>query len=199
MEEIEVKFLDIDKEALEKKLEEIGARKVGSYFYKRRIFDYPDLRLNSESSWLRLRDEGEKVTLSFKKRIGTTSDDGSTNDGGMQEIEIVVSDFDKTGDLLLALGFIEKFYQENKRERWVKDGVEFDIDTWPKLPTYLEIEAGSWEKIDETIEWLGLNPEDKKVFSTGQIYKMHGIRELDYQRMSFEGFVKKEHGTEDKS
>ncbi len=192
MEEIEVKFLNINKDELEKKLTDIGAQKAGEYFYRRRVFDYPDYRLNSVGAWLRLRDEGDKVTMSFKQRLGMTSHDGSSNDGGMQEIEVVVSDFDKTAELILALGFIEKFYQENKRTRWVKDGVEFDIDTWPELEPYLEIEAPSWEKVDEAIKLLRLNPGDKKVFSTHQIYKLKGINELEYQRIAFDGLIKKE-------
>jgi len=191
MEEIEVKFLNIDVKKLQDKLADIGAQKVREYFYRRRVFDYPDYSLNSKGAWLRLRDEGEKVTMSFKQRLGMTSHDGSSNDVGMQEIEIIVSDFDKTAELILALGFVEKFYQENKRTRWVKDDVEFDIDTWPELEPYLEIEAPSWEKIGEAIMMLGFNPEDKKIFSTHQIYKLKGINELEYQRIAFDGLVKK--------
>ncbi len=192
MEEIEVKFLNVDVPALEAKLAALGAQKAGEYFYRRRVFDYPDYRLNSAGAWLRLRDEGDKVTLGFKQRLGMTSQDGSSNDAGMREVEIVVSDFDKAAELILALGFIEKFYQENRRTRWIKDGVEFDIDTWPELEPYLEIEASSWEKIDEAVTMLDLNPEDKKVFSTHQIYKLKGINELDYQRIAFDELIKKE-------
>jgi adenylate cyclase class 2 len=192
MEEIEVKFLNVNPEELQKKLQDLGAQKVGEYFYRRRVFDYPDYRLNSNGAWLRLRDEGDKVTMSFKQRLGITAHDGSSNDGGMQEIEVVVSDFDKTAELILALGFVEKFYQENRRIRWLKDGVEFDIDTWPELEPYLEIEAPSWEKIDEAVGWLGFNPEDKKVFSTHQIYKLKDINELEYQRIAFDGLVRRD-------
>lgn len=191
MQEIEVKFLDINVDEIEKKLVQIGAVKVGEYHYRRRIFDYPDLRLDKANAWLRLRDEGEKITLSFKQRIGTKAHDGSANDEGMKEIEITVSDFEKTGVLIESLGFIEKYYQENKRTRWKKGDVEFDIDSWPKLPPYLEIEAPDMEQISHTIHELGLNPADQKIFSTNQIYHMHGIRELDYQRMAFDGFLKK--------
>ena len=65
------------------------------------MFDYPDWRLDKAASWLRLRDEGERITLSFKKRLGISTHDGTTNDAGMKEIEIEVSDFDKTAILLL--------------------------------------------------------------------------------------------------
>ncbi|MEK9147420.1 MAG: class IV adenylate cyclase [Patescibacteria group bacterium] len=191
MEEIEVKFLDINPEKIQEKLKDIGAEKQGEYFYRRRIFDYPDLRLDKEGAWIRLRDEGNKITLAFKKRIGIKAHDGKYSDSGMKEIEIEVSDFDKTGLLLEQLGFIEKFYQENKRIRWVKGDIEFDIDFWPKLNPYLEIEAPSWDKIDKAILLLGLDKKDKKIFSTQQVYRLKGINEIDYQKMTFGGFVKK--------
>lgn len=191
-EEIEVKFLDVDPGQIQKRLEAAGAKKIGEYFYRRQVFDYPGFPLNKKAAWVRLRDEGDKTMLTFKQRLGVTSHDGSTSDEGMKEVEIEVSDFKKTDDFLQSIGMIHKFYQENRRIRWVKDDIEFDIDTWPKLKPYLEIEAPMWEKIGEAIALLGLNPEEKKIFSTHQIYKMEGIYELDYSRMAFDGFIKRE-------
>ena len=191
MEEVEVKFLAINPKEIEKKLKKIGAKKVGQYFYRRRVFDYPDLRLDKQRAWIRLRDEGDRVTLTFKQRLGVISSDGQTSDKSMDEIEIVVNDFDKTGEFFAKIGFIEKFYEENKRIRYTKDKVEFDIDFWPELEPYLEIEAPTWKEIDKAIALLGLNPVDKKIFSTNQIYKLKGIKELDYQRITFDGLVKK--------
>lgn len=190
-EEIEVKFLNINVGAIEDKLKSIGAKKIGEYSYRRQIFDYPDYPLDKKGAWLRLRDEGDKITLSFKQRLGIEAHDGSVSDTGMEEIEITVSDFEKTKKLLLKIGLIEKFYQENKRIRWEKDGIEFDMDFWPQLEPYLEIEAKSWGEIDTAIGWLGLNPDEKKIFSANQIYKSKGINEIDYTRMTFDGFVKR--------
>ena len=190
-EECEVKFLDIDPDALQEKLVVIGATKTGEYFYRRRVFDYPDLRLNSQGAWLRLCDEGDRVTMTFKQRIGIKSHDGTQSDDSMEEIEVEVSNFERTALLLEKLGFIEKFYQENKRIRWTKENVEFDIDTWPQLKPYLEIEAPTWQEVDGAIQNLGLSPDDKKVFSTNQIYKLNGIDEIDYKRIAFDGFIKR--------
>ena len=192
MQEIEAKFLDIDSEKIQKKLEEIGAKKVGEYFYRRRVFDYPDWRLDKDHSWLRLRDEGEKITLSFKKRLGVDSSGVGVNDSGMEEVEIVVNDFDNTAELILKLGFIEKHYAENKRIRWEKDGIEFDIDTYPGINPYLEIESSTWGKVDEAIRFLELNPNDKKIFSGNQVYALNGIKVGELRRISFvEGLVKR--------
>lgn len=191
MQEIEVKFLNVDQDKLQIKLVEIEAQKAGEYFYRRRVFDYPDWRLDKAGSWLRLRDEGDRITLSFKKRIGVDTHDGTTNDTGMEEIEIRVNDFDRAAELILKLGFIEKHYAENKRIRWVKDNIEFDIDIYPELEPYLEIEAPTWEQINIAIKWLGFNPADKRVFSANQVYALKGIKVEEYTRLTFDGLVKR--------
>lgn len=190
MEEIEVKFLNVDKADIENRLSAIGANKVGEFFYRRQVFDFPGFTLDSQGAWVRLRDEGDRIALGFKKRIGMSKDGGS--DVGTEEVEVEVKDFDKTKLFLHRIGMIDKFYQENKRTRYEKDGVEFDIDEWPRLNPYLEIESDSWEKIDEAISWLGLDPADKKIYPTHEVYKLAGIRELDYIKMGFDEFVERD-------
>lgn len=190
MEEIEVKFLNVDKKTLEKKLVEIGAKKVGDYLYKRQVFDYPDLRLDAQGAWIRLRDEGDKITLSFKQRLGMQGNSG--NDLGMKEIEFCVDNFEETAKFLYELGLANKFFFENKRTRYEKDGIEFDIDEWPLLEPYLEIEADSWEDIGKAIGWLNLKKDNMKKFSTTQIYALKGIDDKDYSKLTFTEAVKKE-------
>ncbi len=189
--EYEVKFLDIDVPKLEEKLRSIGAEKVGEYFYKRTTFDFPDLNLKGKGAWLRLRDEGDRVTLTWKKRLGMKAHDGSASDEGMEEVEVVVSDFTQTATILRSIGMIDKFYQENRRTRYKKGVVEFDIDLWPRLKPYLEIEGPSWKDVEGAIVELGLDPKDKKIFSTNQIYSLNGIDEHDYIHMSFTEWIKR--------
>ncbi|MBI2054812.1 MAG: CYTH domain-containing protein [Candidatus Sungbacteria bacterium] len=191
MEEIEVKFLNIKKEEIERKLKSIGASKVGDFFYRRQVFDYPDFRLDKEAAWIRLRDEGNRITLGFKQRIGRQEDGLRGDDAGMHEIEFEVSNFDLTAEFLYKLGLVNKFYFENRRVRYMKDGVEFDIDEWPLLEPYLEIEAPSWGKVDEAINWLGLKKEDLKKFSTTQVYALKGINDKDYTKLTFDEAVKR--------
>src|SRR5665213_60675 len=166
MEEYEVKFLNIDPEALEAQIIGLGGSKLFDRMYRRAVFDYSDLRLDKVGAWVRVRDEGEKVTMSFKQRLGYDAAKPDQNDTGMTEEEIVVSDFETTCKILRHIGLTDKFLQENRRVRFMLGGVELDIDYWPKLNPYLEIEAKSWEAVDGAIKKLGLDPEDKKIFST---------------------------------
>jgi len=188
MQEYEGTWLDVDVASLEQKLEMLGAKKVGEYNYRRKVFDYPDLHLDKEGSWVRLRDEGEKITLTFKKRI---YGEGLGKDEGMIEHEVQVSDFDTTANILKSIGLTEKFYLENKRVRWELDGTEFDFDTWPLLNTYLEIEGESDDIVNAAAEKLGLNVGQKLVCSTTQIYEMKGIRDKDYKSMTLSECIKR--------
>jgi len=67
MEEFEIKFLEINVPELEKKLIQIGAKKIGEYDYVRAVFDYPVFRLDTNNGWIRLRTDGKETTLTYKK------------------------------------------------------------------------------------------------------------------------------------
>jgi len=191
MEEYEVKYVNIDPEEIEHKVLTLGGKKVFDRLYHRAVFDYPDLRLDKQKAWVRVRDEGDKVMLGFKQRIGVPDQDNSANDGGMIEEEVEVSDFETTCAILRRIGLTDKFFLENRRVRYLLDGVEIDVDYWPQLEPYLEIEGKSWGEVDATIVKLELDPADKKIFSTTQIYKLAGINDKDYSRVTFAEMVKK--------
>lgn len=190
-EEIEVVFLDINKNEIEKKLTAIGATKVRDFFYRHASFDFPDYRLDKDNSWVRLRDEEDKVILAYKKRLGVTSQDGSTNDEGMEEIEVSVDSYEKAAMFLQKVGFIEKHEAEKKRSRWQKENITFDIDTWPSIPTFIEIEAQNLDEIEEAIKLLNLDPKKKKICSVNQIYRLYGMDVDDCLKIRFDGMVKK--------
>jgi adenylate cyclase class 2 len=191
--EIEAKFLHIDKADMISRLEKLGAAKKFEILYRRKVFDYADRRLDKNASWIRLRDEGNQVTLTYKHRLGVTDLAAGHNDEGMEELEVVVSDFDTTAEILLKTGLEIKHYAENRRTRYIVDNVEVDIDEWPLLNPYLEIEASSWEEIDATASKLGLDPADKVICSSNQIYKRQGIRFNDYAIITFNQQIKHEH------
>ncbi len=191
MEEIEVKFLNIDVLTIEARLGEIGATKVGETLSRITNFDYPNYSLKDMKAWVRLRSEFNKTTLSYKQRLGVTSDDGSTSDEGMKEIEISVSSFDTTKDFLLAIGLIEKFSQERKRIRYMKDDVEFDIDIWPLIDPYLEIEGPSWKKVEKSSTELGLDWAQHFRGSFGQVCQKYGFDDHDYSIFTFDKQIKK--------
>jgi adenylate cyclase class 2 len=189
MEEIEVKFLDVDKVSFEEKLVSFGATKVGDFEYRRKNYDFPDMSLSSVEAWVRLRDEGNQITLSYKQRTGIVED--ALRDGGMKEIELVVNDFDTADQFLGAIGLVEKIYKENKRTRYMLDDVEVDIDSWPLMPTYVELEGKNWEAVTAVAAKLGFDWSTHVVGTAMDIYKVYGIDEKEYSVFTFDRQIKK--------
>ena len=93
--EYEVRVLDINRENLIKKLESLGATKIADFEYKRRVFNFNP---PTDNKWIRLRTDGNKTTLTIKKLE-------SLNIDGTKEMEIEVSDFDETNNILEELGY----------------------------------------------------------------------------------------------
>ncbi|MEI7709360.1 MAG: CYTH domain-containing protein [bacterium] len=191
MQEFELKFLEVNVPELEKKLLAIGAKKVGEYDYSRALFDYPDFRINKVESWIRLRTDGKETTLTYKKSIKEIPGDQSSKDVGMEEIEVNVSSYDKTYALLKAMGLVIKREEKNKRTRYEKGDVVFDIDSWPFIPTYVEIESSSYEKAKVAAGELGFDPEAGIIGTAAHVYKKYGINKDEYSSITFEGMVKK--------
>jgi adenylate cyclase, class 2 len=189
MEEIEAKFININIDKLKNKLHKFGAIFIGSFDYKRKAYDFNDLSLSSKHAWVRVRDEGDKVTMTFKQRLKANSE--TMRDEGMKEVEIVVSDFNIADQFLKSIGMIEKFYEENKRERYILDDVEIDIDSWPMIPPYMELEGNSWDNVQKVAVKLGFDWDKHLRCSTMQIYKMNGIDENEYAVITFTEQIKK--------
>lgn len=173
--EYEVRVLEIDKEQLVSKLEELGAKKEGEYFQRRYVYDFIPKR---ENEWIRLRTNGFKTTLTYKN-IKTGTIDGT------EELEIEVSDFEDTNKLLEVLGYKNKGFQENKRIRYILDNVEVDIDTWPMIPTYIEIEGNSEKEILNIINRLGIDKEKITTLDVQAIYTHYGydLEETRYLKL----------------
>lgn len=188
MEEFEIKFLEVDVPELEKKLLSIGAEKVGEYDYSRILFDYPDFRMHEKDGWVRLRTDGKETTLTYKESI---KESGSMKNIGMKEIEVAVDDYEKTHKFLEAIGLVVNMSEKNRRMRYAKGDIVFDIDFWPFIPTYLEIESTSYEKIKNVARELGFDPEDGIIGTAGTVYKKYGIDIDEYSTITFEGMVKK--------
>jgi len=170
--EFEAKFYPIDKEKYRKLLKKLGAKLVISE--RKMIRAIGDNEVNNfmeDNGYLRVRNEGNMTRLSYKT---TTDWDGKLED--QKEIDVEVSDFDKTIELLKLAGFKFNRVQETTREEWEYKGAQVTIDTWPGLPPYTEIETDSEEKVKELALELGLNWDKRIITPAAQIYaKVYGI------------------------
>jgi len=145
--EYEVKFVDVDIDAVRRQLQDVGAVLVKPMRLMRRaIIENPEMK--TKNAFVRVRDEGDRVTLTYKQFTELSVE-------GAKEYEVVVNDFDETVALLAAAGMPYGSLQESKRETWHYEDAEIVIDVWPWLNPYIEIESISVEKVKAFSEQLG--------------------------------------------
>ena len=174
--EYEVRILEIDVDNIKKKLEEVGATFEWDRVQKRYVYDFiPKV----DSKWIRLRTNGIKTTLTIKDLVTSKID-------GTRELEIEVDDFLNTNKILEELGYTPRNYQENRRIQYKLDGVEIDIDSWPIIPTYLEIEGSSEEEVYKIVEKLGYKLEDTTTRDVEGIYNDYGYDVLEINDLRLE-------------
>lgn len=153
--EIEVKFVEVGIEDVRARLEAAGAIcEQPMRLMKRALIEEP--HHEAEHSFIRVRDEGNKVTLTFKRRV----DPHAPTIDSVKEIEVTVSSFDDTVELLREAGWTYKTFQESKRETWKLGDVEVVIDEWPWIRPYIEIEGESEMEVRQAAERLGFDWRD---------------------------------------
>jgi len=155
--------LEVNKDDVRERLRKAGAELMKPEFLQKRIvFNLPSGH-EIKGGWARVRDEGDKITLSIKIVSGDKIED-------QKEICLKVDDFEKAVELLRILGCGQKAFQENKRELWMLDGAEVTIDEWPFLEPYIEIEADSEAKVKSAAQKLGFDYSQAFFGAVGTVY-----------------------------
>ena len=162
--EIEARLLEVDVEGFKRKLERNGAEFVGDWVQMRYCYDFKPVE---ENRWIRLRTNGKSTTLTIKD----ISDKSIT---GTKEVEIEVSSFNNTDEILNQLGYKARSKQENRRIQYKLDGVEIDIDMWPLIPAYVEFEGESEEAIYNVCAKLGVDVKRLTTLDVTSIYEKYG-------------------------
>jgi len=101
--EYEATFLDVNKDDVRARLKKAGAQLVRPECLQRRVPFHLPKEKRSKDAWLRVRDEGDKVTLSLKVIDGDKIEN-------QKEICITVDNFDETIKLLESIGCEKKSY-----------------------------------------------------------------------------------------
>ncbi|MFF9505463.1 CYTH domain-containing protein [Streptomyces sp. NPDC014724] len=164
--EFEAKALDIDPVKTARLITDAGGAQQGEARLMRRyVYDtIPAI----PGRWVRLRDTGAGITLCVKQ-ITTDAVDGT------HETEVTVNSFEETAALLHLTGLTPRGYQENRRTSYVLGAVRLEIDEWPRIPPYLEIEADSEAQVWDTAAALGIDRERLTSINTTKVYGLYGI------------------------
>lgn len=167
--EYEATFPNIDPEQIRKRLKQYNATlKKAEFLQTRCVFDLPAGR-EIANGWLRLRNEGDCITLTLKIVSGQAIEE-------QQELELYVNDFQQAKTLLTILGCHKRAYQESKRELWKLNEIAITIDTWPFLHPYVEVEGSSERAVKDICKQLLLPYEEALFCSIDKLYALqYGI------------------------
>jgi len=173
--EYEIRIIGINPAEVKKKLESIDAIHRGIFIMRRCVYDVPGKK---EHAWVRLRDDGERVTLAYKIR-----ERGGIK--GIKETETRVQSFEKTKQILDSINLKFVAYQENRRDQYQLGDIEFSIDEWPLLPPHVEIEGRDEKDVKRGVELLGYKMEQTTTKTMLGLYKDKGIDQHKFKKLTF--------------
>ena len=166
--EIEATFYDIDKDEIRAKLKDLGAKLIyPEFLMRRKVYD------TGRGSFARVRQEGNGVVMTYKSYIDDTVITGC------KEVNVRVDDYDAANLFMQGIGMKLKADQDSYRELWELDGVEITIDTWPWIPTYIEVEGPSEDAVWAVSRKLGYSKEDAHFGSVDRVYNHYYGVDMD--------------------
>lgn len=133
------------------------------------------------NKWIRLRKSNDKIELTTK-HVFEKSDMEVQN---VEEREVNTSSFEETNSILESIGIVKRSYQEKIRYSFKLNEANIEIDIWPMLKPYMEIECDNTDVIKNII--VELSFEDKEIVSTNtqQLYRKIGIDLQEISELKF--------------
>ena len=93
-------------------------------------------------------------------------------------MNVVIDNYENGILFMKGCGLEPKAEQESYRETWEYGDVEICIDTWPWLPTFVEVEGPSEKSVWDTAKKMGLKKEKAKFGSVDSTYQYYyGVEE----------------------
>ena len=165
--EIETRFLDINKDELVKKIISLGGLDKGEEKLEERIFYDQENSWKGKGKFVRLRKTKGKIKLTYKSNQKQTVNSA-------QEIELEVSDFDKCSEFFQNIGLKAVRQIEKYRHTFKLDDAIIDIDMWPKIPVYAEMEGPSVESLKNICGKLGLDWNKRFDGDAREVFRHYG-------------------------
>ncbi len=179
MQEIETKVLEVNREEIAEKLKNLGAKEIQDTRLTVDWYSSPNTHSDAHPWYLRVRKTTDGKSEISWKSLPTIV--GNTRQS--KEVNLDISDFEKGKHLLDAIGLENYAHQEKDRHSFTLKDWNFDIDTYPSMPTYLEIEGKSVEHIKEAMDMLGL--QDHESISEGERKLIEQRYKLNWNDMRF--------------
>lgn len=84
-----------------------------------------------------------------------------------------------------TLGYSYKSYQEKEWITYIFEDYEIDIDTWPGIPTYFEIEGNTEEELDIVLKKIGYSIKEAVSCTADQVYEKYGKSMFNKREIKF--------------
>ena len=177
--EIETKVLDIDKNNIIRKIKKLGGKGgkreklVVDWFRTKGVKD------GNDKWFLRIRSYNNKkheVTWKSKSEILGTA-------RKHKEINFFIDSPKELADLFCEIDLENYAHQEKYRTSFVFKGWRFDIDEYPGMPAFIEIEGKSEKHVNDGIKLLDL--VSNRTYAEGEKKLIRDIYKLDWFNMKY--------------
>lgn len=158
-----------------------GVENILEYLNNSKLIEFISKFNNNPKKWIRVRQTNDKTTIAVKHILAKNE----TNLQQMLETEIEVSNISEANNLLEALGFSYKSYQEKERITYMFEEYEIDIDTWPGIPTYFEVEGNSEKELETILNKLGYSLSESVSCTADEVYKRYGKSMFEKRELKF--------------
>ncbi len=177
--EIETKVLDIKESEIIERLLSLGAKQVRKTTLSVDWYRLKGVKEGEDPWFLRIRSDSEsKHEVTWKAKsdiIGVARKH--------KEINFLIDSPGELSDLFQEIGLEKYAHQEKMRTSFSMKEWSFDIDKYPGMPAFLEIEGSSEKSVGEAIKLLGL--EKNRTWAKGERILIQDIYKLNWYEMRF--------------
>ncbi len=180
--ERETKFLEIDADAVLKRLHELGATEKYNGRITAQYYDYPNGPLRNDGRSLRLRHKiaTDEVAVTAKQKLSDKHGVRVCYENEVDVLQHGPAQYLQMQKFLTGLGLACYRDVDKHRHAFLLNGVSIDMDRLVHnglpLPPLLEIEADTNEQIAAVAALLGLDMKEAKPWSTRKLLKHYDKR-----------------------
>lgn len=178
--EKEIKVLDVNIKQILNEARKLG---ISKFTNKKFIVDWfwtPGTKFNKEPWYLRIRTNKLNNSSSITWKSKSSKTPLTRNH---EEIIVRTDSYENTYTLLERIGLKHYAHQEKNRISWIYNGCTFDLDTYPNMPSYLEIECKNEKKITKMLSLFKLG--DHETSNEGERILIEQKYKLDWCDMRF--------------
>lgn len=159
--ETEYKILDIELDTLSTAMEKIGAKKVYDDIRIITYFDHPDSSLRNANEGIKLTEE-DKLKLEYTRKSST---------GQSDSVKLFVSRKEEAVEFLGRLNLLPITEVKARRISYELDGIDFDIDCFPGIPPFMEVDLGDSNiELGDLLSKLNLSDHEPIIATTPEIF-----------------------------